>query len=314
MSLQELRAVLHEHATSIDDDALVGRAAAARRRARTIQRRRAATVAAGVALVVPIAGAILVMSGPGRSGTQPQPANPTGSTSAVPLTIGDSTLIDSKVATGVSELTLTVDAWAGTDWRPACQNVGPAFLLHFTLDGSDEGSYQCDVDLVAGERGGYAIGSEAASFGSHTLRIWLTDAANVPTQGPRSGVLAAAVYQLAPPVAEVAPGYEVQELIEDGEGTWKFSRLDKSELGVRSFKSTQTVAAGGGSVDWYALGSGSSRVEIYVDGQLETTMSMGGGGPGVTVSENATHTVELRITGPVPGDALLALVWRNAAP
>lgn len=322
MIIQDLQDTLRRHADAVEDTGLVGRSAAARRRGATIRRRRrlgALAVAAAfvVAGLTGLAGLAGVADNPFDRVTpvvaQPDPSrapSPSASPEPFPQSFAGRTLIDSKVITGEAEIVLTEPVSRNTEWRAICRGAGIVYLLHMSLDGGAPSELPCDVAVLSGRSDSYRLGPEAAATGGHTLRVWLTRRADGATAAPPQGLLGAAVYRLPEPVATVA-GHAVQALEADEDRDFRMTSHSQSQAGDRAFAATYPAADVPVLVDWYTLGSGSRSVQVTIDGQPETVVELGSGGPGLILAPGRSHTVELRVLDKAPPDTLLGLVWRE---
>ncbi|MFE7223733.1 hypothetical protein ACFU7D_03005 [Nocardioides sp. NPDC057577] len=310
MSIEQLQETLREHAAAIEDDTVLGRGPAVRRRAATIRLRRALVVAAVAVIVVPVA--VMASLGANPFDRTAPVVRPVPSNGPFVGTYAGRTLIDSEIATGRSELSFTAEASRNTEWRAVCRGVGSGYTLHLSLDDGEPGQLPCDVELLSGRWISYQLGPEYPQEGTHTLRLWLTSTSGRAKAPPADGQIGAAVYRLPEPAATVA-GHQVQALEMDGGSEFRLVRREESMPGTRVLSSTYSSRALPVEVDWYTSGSGSQEVQVYVDGRPETGLILGDGGPGLVLTPEEAHTVSLRIVGDVPADALLGIVWREEA-
>lgn len=312
MSIQELQDTLRAHAEVIDDVGPAARGAAVRRKATMIRRRQALVTAVAAAILLPLTWfATLAVNPFDRDTPDVLPAD-TPSDPSSDLFVeafAGRTLIDSGVVTGESEIVFSAQASRNTEWRVVCDGVGSDYTLHLSLDGGEPGELTCDVELLSGRWIGYQLGPEYPLDAEHTLRAWLTRTSDGAEVAPPDGRIGVAVYSLPAPAASIA-GHQVQELEADSGQEWRLTHQEESAPGDPDLSSTYSAGDGPVEVDWYTSGTGGSTVQVYVDGQPETSLILGEGGPGLVLAPGR-HTVRLRVLGDPPPDALLGLVWRE---
>ena len=312
MSIRELQDTLRAHADTIDDLGQVARGPAARRRASVVRRRQALVVAGVAAVVLPLTWFATLGVNPLDRTAPPVVTPPEPSPTLFVDAFAGRTLIDSESATGESELVFSADVSRNTEWRAVCDGVGSDYTLHLALDDGEPGELPCDVELVSGRWIGYQLGPDYPEDAEHTLRVWLTRTSDGAQVAPPDGSIGAAVYSLPEPAATVA-GHQVQELEADGTHEYRLTEHEESAPGDRDLSSTYVAGDVPVEVDWYTSGSGGSTVQVYVDGEPETSLLLGEGGPGLVLAPGGSHTLRMRILGEVAPDALLGFVWREEA-
>ena len=314
MTIQDLRATLHEHATGVRDDAVESRADAARRRARDIRRRQTLVAVAAAVVIVPVV--VAALGGNPLDRTAPVVDVPEPDPAVVEAFAGR-TLLDSREVRDGSEITLSYDADVPTQWTATCFGVGAEFTLHMTLDGGSPGEAPCATTEPPEPQMGYVL-DDRSPPGPHTLHLWLarTDRTAVGTAPP--AVLTAGVYRLPDPVAVVAgvPVYDRERVFDpsiDFMQEWQYIESQESEPGDR-----RLLAAHRG--DTRMLGQlvaslvSADEVRLLVDGVEADATSVLDGSGFVGPLPSGRHTIELRIRDGADEAAQLGVVWREVAP
>ena len=121
MTIEDLRAILHEHAAGVRDDAVESRADAARRRARDIRRRQTLVAVAAAVVVVPVV--VAALGGNPLDRTAPVVDVPEPDPAVVEAFAGR-TLLDTREVRDGSEVTLSNAADVPTQWTATCFGVG----------------------------------------------------------------------------------------------------------------------------------------------------------------------------------------------
>lgn len=314
MSINELQRVLQNHADDVVDTALVGRAAAARREAVGIKWRRRATGILVVAVVAPVVGAALLGGGPfNRASDKTDPVDRGHSVNLDVLSsFAGRELLDSEVVTDTNEVVLEIPAGEHTELHAACWGVGPKYTFHVTLDGEGPGEGYCETTRPEVSQIAYGL-TEAESGVDHTLRLWITP--NYPglPDVPAGVFLMAAAYQ-SPDVAALVTGQEVYPLERIDGDDYRLAHFDQSRPGSRILRSTFT-ATDVAQVEIFsnaALPRPEDRVTVLLNGVRQSDFWLGERSfEHLARRYRGPHTVELRIRGDIPRDAVLGVVWRT---
>ena len=314
MTIDDLRATLHEHADDVSDGDVAGRADAARRRARGV-RRQQIVVALATAIVVSLIGALLLGENPLK---RAEPVLPVPSPDpAVVSTFAGRTLLDSQVERSDVELTLTSQTEVPTHWTATCFGVGAEFVLHMTLDGASPGESPCEAAEPPEPLMGYVL-DVRFPLGPHTMHLWLTNADGAVVDKAPGAVLAAGVYRLPDPVTVVAgvSVYPRERAYDSSSSTlreWQYvesrqSRPGDARLRARHDADTPMLA------QLFATHLASADVRLLVDGVQTDAADVLDGSGFVGPLPPGGHSVELRIRGGGEATAQLGVVWREVAP
>jgi len=314
MSIQELQSVLQEHADEVVDARLVGRAAAARRQATGIRRRRRAAGVLVVAVVAPLMGAAFLGHNP--LDNSDRNLDPVDRGHSVDLPVVDSfagrELLSSKIVTDANEVVLQVPAGEHTELHAACWGVGPKYTFHVTLDGASPGEGFCEARRPDISQVAYGL-TVAESARSHTLRFWITPSYPDIPDVPAGAFLMAAAYK-SPDVATYVAGQEVYQLERATGDDYALAKHEESDAGVRAFRSTFTAR------DWVlpeiftsvSPDREGAKVTLILDGIRQSDIILAARGyQTIGTRYRGPHTIELRIRGDVPPDAVLGVVWRT---
>jgi hypothetical protein len=315
MTIQDLRTTLHERAAGVHDDAVAGRAEAARRRARGIRRQQTLVVLAAAAVVVSLIGAAILGGNPLKR-TAPVVEVPEHDPAVVEAFAGRD-LLDSRVQRGGAEVTLTSAAEVPTQWTATCFGVGAEFTLHMTLDGGSPGEAPCEAAEPPEPLMGYVL-DDRFPPGPHTLHLWLARSDGSAVSGAPAAVLAAGVYVLPDSITDVAgvAVYERERVFDPSTTTlreWEYVDSQESQPGdgrllaahQADIRTLAQIVAPTVSPD---------DVRLLVDGVEADAASVLNGSGFVGPLTAGRHTVELRIRGGTDPSAQLGVVWREAAP
>lgn len=318
MSIEQLlRETMHEQAALVDV-APPSLGTAARAEADGIRSRRRSTVGGLLIAVLAVFSVLAVNPFGGDDGdlepTQPLP------TVAVRTEFAGRTLIEAAETSDGEILDLTATPPGGSEWQLLCSGVGSRYVVHYVLDGAQEGSAPCSLFAVMGESPGsgseapgYRVPTAAGGGERRTLRAWITEFDSEAIVAPPGAVLAAAVYTLPEPVAVLA-GFEVLPLEEAFGQEWSVVEYGGSEPGEQSFTLQLPAHPQQTVLQLLASGSGSAVVRLSVDGVAVSTdpsaYPLGSANIGDLLPPGP-HTVTLRIEGEVPEDATLGIVQRE---
>lgn len=314
MTIHDLQATLHEHAAVAHDSELVGRADAARRRARDIRRRQKLAVVAAAALVVPVIG-VVVLQVNGQDRTEHVVEVPDPDPAVVSEYAGR-TLLDSKVERDGVQVTLSADTETPTQWTATCFGVGSEFTLHATLDGGSPAEAPCEATQPPEPQLGYVL-DDRFPAGPHTLHLSLTRSDGTAVATAPTAVLAAGVYRLPDPVAVVAgvPIYDRERVFDrstDVMREWEYVESQESELGDRRLVATHE---GDRPMVGHLVATRvpPDEVRLLVDGVEADAASVLGASGFLGTLPPGRHTVVLRIRGEADPAAQLGVVWRELA-
>ncbi|RYC10455.1 hypothetical protein [Nocardioides zhouii] len=309
MNVEELvQRTLAEHATDVAADVDPGRASAARREAHAIRVRRGVGAVAAVAAVTTLAG--LAGSGFLRADESPGPADTSGRVVDVAGSFAGRTLITSEETLDGRPLEMTVDATVGSQWLVTCAGVGPEYVVHRTIDGTDEDTAVCGPLEVLGDTMSFRWTAGEPDGTGRLLRLWITRDGEVVE--PEGAILAAAAYDLPAPIDSVA-GADIQQVEPLDGQDWEYVDAVESPPGVRALTHRFDALDEEALLEITSSGSGQGTVELLVDGTLMTdpsAYSLGSTDLGSRLAAGDAHTVTLRIVGDVPDDARLAIVRR----
>ncbi|TNM50192.1 hypothetical protein FHP29_00725 [Nocardioides albidus] len=324
MSIEELRATLHQQVSGLVDDDVAGRADAARDRARDIVRRRRITAASVAAALVAVAllGAALLGLDPLRR-SAPVVEVPQPDQVGVDAFAGR-TPLESRESHDGSEVTLSHDADGPTQWTATCFGVGADYTLHATLDGASPGEAPCEVAEPPEALLGYVLDDRFAD-GKHTLRLWITRTGSGAVTAP-DAVLVAGVFRLPEPVAVVAGVgvYDVERVFDPSRGTlreWAYAGSQESQPGDRRLdatheSSTQMVAQLVVPDVEPGVDSGVDPgvVRLLVDGvEVDAGPVLAGSGY-LAPLPPGRHTVSVRLRGGPDQPRPFGVVWREVRP
>jgi hypothetical protein len=314
MTIEDLRGTLHEHAAVAHDSELAGRADAARRSARGIRRRQRLVVVAAAALVVPVVGAV-VLTVNRLDRTAPVVEVPEPDRAVVSGYAGR-TLLDSRVARGGMQVTLSADVEVPTQWTATCFGVGSEFTLHTTLDGGSAAQAPCEATQPPEPQMGYVLDGRFPP-GTHTIRLWLSSNDGTATVTAPTAVLAAGVYRLPDPVAVVAgvPVYDRERVFDrsmDVMQEWQYVESQESQPGDQRL---MTAHRGDSRMVGQLVAPHVSPEDVLllVDGVEGDASSVLSGSGFVGPLPPGRHTIELRIRGGAHAAARLGVVWRELA-
>lgn len=317
MTVEELRAALHQQVSGLVDDGAPGRADAARERAREIRGRRriaAASVAAVLVLVAVLGAALLDLDPLRRSAPvveDPQPA-PVGVQA-----FAGRTPLDSEESHDGSEVSLAHDTDVPTQWTATCFGVGADYTLHATLDGASPAEAPCEVAEPPEALLGYVLDERFAS-GAHRLRLWITRTGSTEAVTAPDAVLVAGVFRLPEPVSVVAgvDVHEVERVYDPALGSlrdWRYAGSQQARPGDRRLdashaSSTRLV------VQLVVPDVEPDAVRLLVDGvEVDATPVLEGSGH-LAPLPAGRHTVSLRVRGGDEPPPVFGVVWREVVP
>jgi hypothetical protein len=313
MNVEELvQRTLADHASDVAGPADPSRAGAARREAHAIRVRRGVGAVAAVAAVTALAG--LAGSGFLRADEAPGPAEQPERVVDVAESFAGRTLITSQETLGGRPLEMTVDATVGSQWLVTCAGVGPEYVVHRTIDGTDEDTAVCGPLEVLGDTMSFRWTAAEPAGEGRRLRLWITRDGEVVE--PEGAILTAAAYDLPAPVTTLA-GTDVQEVEPLDGRDWTYVDSVESRPGQRALTHRFDALDDEALLEITSDGSGQGSVQLLVDGTLVTNpsaYSLGSTDLGNRLAAGAAHTVTLRIVGDVPDDARLAIVRRVVTP
>lgn len=223
-------------------------------------------------------------------------------------------LIAARESTRGRPLTLRVATTAGSEWLFSCSGVGQQYVLHQTLDHLNEHTALCAQAATIGRTMSFRFSKAHPGGGDRELQLWLTEVNETEIVTPDDAVLAAAVYSLPEPVANLA-GSDILPVEESQNQEWTYVSGGESQLGSRSYTRHFDAIPGESILELATAGSTHPVFRLVVDGETVTTIPaeyhLGEVQLGDRLTGGSAHTVTLEIVGKVPADAQLAIVQRK---
>jgi hypothetical protein len=251
-----------------------------------------------------------------RADAPPDPAPQPERTIEVVDSFAGRTLITSGETHDGEPLLLSVDAPAGSQWMVTCAGVGPEYVVHRAIDEQFEETAPCGPLEVLGESMNFRWDSDDPVGEVREFSVWITTVDGEAVQ-PDGAILAAAVYELPPPVTHLA-GSDIEPLEVSLGQEWAYLDSVSSRPGERVLTHEFPATDAQVMLELVSDPVGTdAQVRLSVDevaaGSPET-FPLGGTNSGDILSAGEPHTVTLRIVGEVPANARLAIVRRTLAP
>ena len=223
-------------------------------------------------------------------------------------------LIAARESTLGRPLSMRVATSTGSEWLFTCTGVGPQYVLHQTLDRRHERTAPCAESAASGETLSFRFTEAEPGGGDRELQLWLTEGTKTSIVTPDDAVLAAAVYSIPAPVANLA-GADILPVEESQDEEWTYVSGGESKRGSPSYSRRFDALPVDSILELVMVGSTDTIVRLVVDDEVVATVPaeyrLGSVQLGDRLAGGSPHTVTLEILGEVPADAHLAIVQRR---